>query len=485
MKSPFHLRLLSLAVTLLFATALGAQVTYQGGRSGGAIHISAGNLVMFSAGANPVPDGLWIGVASGGGNTTMRDGAGHQTSSLSLSQGDVLIFATQAPYYLDFHGSAMQIFYGGTILNGPTAPICKTGAEGPVLLTVNKTMNFMAESGLSGNPQLAVTSYLSTAAEQNGSLAYFRVGAYQNAGTFAFPACSGSDCCSPTSVLLALKNLSGGAFTAFELDSTGPSDFDWNTSLPSPLSCEASGAPTSGNAPLKVTFSASASGGSPGFTWEWKFGDGATSSNHNPSHTYDKGGTFTWKMTATDQANNSCFRTGTIKVTGALAATATANPRQGMPPFTSTFSTTVAGGNPPYTYAWDFADGGTANVPNPTHTFVSSGVFDCQVTVKDKEGKSAAATANVYSGVPIPPTVTGVTSLANPFRLKVAGQDFMNGCTAFINDSQVPQVVFKTPTSLVFKGGSSLKALVPKGASVCVRVINPDGTSSECYTYVR
>lgn len=485
MSRRIPMELLVFATLVLVGTGLLAQVTYQGGRAGGGINISAGNFIMFSAGANPVPDGLWIGVVSGGGNTTMRDGAGRQTSSLSLGQGDVLVFATTPPYYLDFHGSAMKIFYGGLLLNSPPSPVCNTGAQGPVLIGVNKTMNFSAESGVSGSPQLGVTAYLSTVVEQNGGLSYYRIGAYQDAGTYTFPACSGSDCCSPTTTLLALKNLSGGDFTAFELDSSGPSDFDWNTTVPSPLLCEASATPTSGMAPLAVKFTASASGGSSGYTWEWRFGDGATSSNHNPSHTYDKGGTFTWKMVVSDKGNNTCLRTGTIKVTGTLSATATANPRQGMPPFTTSFSTTVTGGAPPYTYAWDFADGGTANVPNPTHTFVTAGAFECQVTVKDKDGKSAVAPANVYSGVPIPPSVTGVTALTDPFRLKVAGQDFMNGCIATINDALVPQVVFKTPTSLVFKGGSSLKALVPKGASVCVKVINPDGTPSVCYTYVR
>ena len=251
------------------------------------------------------------------------------------------------------------------------------------------------------------------------------------------------------------------------------------------MSCSASGTPTSGMAPLKVTFTATASGGSSGYTWEWKFGDGATSSKQNPSHTYASGGNFTWKMTVSDSANNSCMKSGTVKVTGALAATASVNPRQGMPPFTVTFNATVTGGTPPYTYAWDFADGGTANIPKPSHTFVTVGTFQCEVAVTDKESRSAAATVNVYSGVPIPPSITTVKALTNPFRLKVAGSDFMNGCTATIDDAVVPQVVFKTPTTLVFKGGSSLKALVPKGVSVCVKVLNPDGTPSECFTYVR
>lgn len=485
MKGRFHSGLMGLAFLALACTGLSAQVTYQGGRAGGSITFSAGNLVMFSPGYNPAPDAFWIGVVAGGGDTLIRDGANHQTSNLTLNQGDVLVFRSTPPFYLNFRGTTMQIFYGGTILDTPPGPVCNTGALGPVMIAADKVLNFMAESQVSGNPKLAVTSYLSTVAEQNGSLSYYRIGAYQNPVYYTFPACSGGDCCSPTTTVFVLKNLSGGIFTIYELDSSGPSDFDWNTSAPSPLSCSASGAPTSGMSPLKVTFTASVSGGSPGYTWNWNFGDGATSTKKNPTHTYEKGGNFTWKMTVSDAANNSCMRSGTVKVTGPLAVTASVNPRQSMPPFTAAFNSVVTGGTPPYTYAWDFSDGGTANIPNPSHAFVTAGTFECQVTVTDKDDKSAAATVPVYSGVPIPPSVTSMSALTSPFRLKVVGSDFMNGCTATINDAPVPQVLFKDPADLMFKGGSSLKALVPKGVSVCVKVINPDGTPSACFTYVR
>lgn len=476
---------LGFAVLALFSPSLAAQAVYQGGRAAGSINFSAGNLVMFSPGNNPAPDAFWIGVASGGGSTLIRDSANSQTSSLTLNQGDVLVFKTTPPYYIYFQGASMLLFYGGTVLDTPPSPVCNTGAQGPVMLAADKTVNFMAESEASGPPQLAVTRYLSTVSEQNGSLIYYRIGAYQSPTTYPLPACSGSDCCSPTTMLFALKNLSGGVFTIYELDSSGPSNFDWNTTVPSTMTCSASGTPTSGMAPLKVTFTATASGGSPGYNWVWKFGDGATSSKQNPSHTYDAGGSFTWKMTVTDAANDSCTGSGTVKVTGVLSVTATASPRQGMPPFTVAFDATPTGGTPPFTYAWDFGDGGTANVPNPSHTFVTVGTFECQVTVTDKQSKSAAATVNVYSGVPIPPSITSVTALTSPFRLKVAGSDFMNGCSATIEDAAVPQVIFKNPTTLTFKGGSSLKTLVPKGVSVCVKVINPDGTPSDCFMYTR
>jgi len=55
-------------------------------------------------------------------------------------------------------------------------------------------------------------------------------------------------------------------------------------------------APTSGKAPLKVTF-ADKSKGSP-TAWKWSFGDGTYSTARNPVHTYSKAGKYTVTLTA-------------------------------------------------------------------------------------------------------------------------------------------------------------------------------------------
>jgi PKD repeat protein len=474
-----------LAFAVFAAFPAWGDTTYNGGRAGGVLQLSSGDSILFAPGTNPTPNALWIGVVGGGGATLIRDGAGRQTSSFTLNTGDVLLFLTTPPYFLNFQGGSLTLFYGGTVMNKPPGPVCGTGAQGPVLLMVNKAMNFNVESGVSGPPQLSLTSYASTTPKRNGDLDYYQMGTYQNVGTKNIPACSGSDCCSPSETLFALKNLSGGNFTIYEANSTGPSNFDWNADVPSPLTCTASASPTSGMAPLEVKFTAGAAGGSSGYKWEWKFGDGGTSTKQNPSYTYPKGGTFTWKATVEDNAKNTCVKTGTIAVTGALAVTATVLPRQGVPPLTAAFSTAVNGGTAPYTYLWNFADGGTSNLANPTHTFVAAGAYDCDVTVTDHQHRSAAALASVYVGVPIPPSIVTIKSLTNPFRLKMTGADFMNGCGVTIDGTPAPEVAFKDPSTLVVKGGSTLKALVPKGVPVCVHVINPDGGESECFTYQR
>ena len=53
--------------------------------------------------------------------------------------------------------------------------------------------------------------------------------------------------------------------------------------------------------------------------------------------------------------------------------------------FTINFQSTTSGGLPPYTYLWDFGDGTSSTLANPTHTFASVGPYNISLTVNDQE----------------------------------------------------------------------------------------------------
>ena len=61
-------------------------------------------------------------------------------------------------------------------------------------------------------------------------------------------------------------------------------------SVPLALSCQAD--PRSGELPLTVRFRSSATGGTGTYDFAWRFGDGATSNQRHPMHTYLQPGVF-------------------------------------------------------------------------------------------------------------------------------------------------------------------------------------------------
>jgi PKD repeat protein len=463
---------------------LAAQSVYNGGRCGGAYNLVAGQSAVFVPGTNPAPDSLWLFVNAGQGNAIITDGAGGQTDGLFLHTGDVLLLQPAPQHTLYFQGGYVQVYFGGTVLNRPAAPVCGTGALGPLLLKTNRVLNLMTQSHAAGPPQTTVYAFQGYTTKTSGNITYTLVTNPSQLGKFTPEACSGSGCCQPQETNWALKNLSGGPFTLYLLD-TGGFNLDWNTAVPAPLSCAATASTASGTAPLSVSFSATANNGSFGYQWKWSFGDGSSSVEQRPVHVYKNGGNFTWKFTVTDLAGATCGKTGSVKVASPLTPAATASPRQGPAPLTVSFTGSVKGGTAPYTYAWDFGDGEVSSSQSPAHTFAAAGAYPALFTVTDSKSQSASAMAPVYVGVPIPPGVSSVTSLSNPFRLKVVGADFQSGCAVTLDGAPVPSVTVVSPEKLMLKGGSALKAMVPRNVPVCLTVTNPDGGTSGCYTYIR
>src|SRR3954453_22244705 len=94
----------------------------------------------------------------------------------------------------------------------------------------------------------------------------------------------------------------GSGFNGDNADS-GVYRVDYISGEKAPIA-QATGTPTSGLAPLAVQFSSAGSSDPENTTlkYAWDFGDGGTSTQANPSHTYTTNGAFTAKLTVTDGA---------------------------------------------------------------------------------------------------------------------------------------------------------------------------------------
>jgi len=76
---------------------------------------------------------------------------------------------------------------------------------------------------------------------------------------------------------------------------------------PTDVACQAD--PRQGRVPLQVKFNAQASGGSQNYAFAWSFGDGGSSTQINPSHTYTRPGVYEARVVATRGASSSaCSR---------------------------------------------------------------------------------------------------------------------------------------------------------------------------------
>ncbi|MDW3645963.1 MAG: PKD domain-containing protein [Bacteroidia bacterium] len=125
--------------------------------------------------------------------------------------------------------------------------------------------------------------------------------------------------------------------------------------------------------------------------YTWDFGDGNTSNQQNPTHTYVNRGLFDITLAVTE--DHGCVDSVTIP--GGVVVT------QPIPDFSVVDSSTCAGAmvqftnttggvNP--TYVWDFGDGNTSTDPDPTHVYADTGFYDVTLTATDQNGCSATIT---------------------------------------------------------------------------------------------
>jgi len=82
-----------------------------------------------------------------------------------------------------------------------------------------------------------------------------------------------------------------------------------------------------------------------------------------------------------------------------LALTISRSSGTGTVPLSVTFSSTASGGSNPYTYLWNFDDGTTSAIANPTHSFSKPGTYTVVLEVTDNHGTKISKSA-IISVIP-------------------------------------------------------------------------------------
>ncbi|MDD5023663.1 MAG: PKD domain-containing protein [Methanoregula sp.] len=137
--------------------------------------------------------------------------------------------------------------------------------------------------------------------------------------------------------------------------------------------------PTVGNAPLVVQFTGTSD--LTATSWHWDFGDGTTSDEQNPLHTYTSAGSKSVNLTVTHSYGSTSYvQTAYITVYAPPSADFTSDVTSGKSPLTVQFTDASTG--LPTSWLWDFGDGTTSTLQNPSHQYSTTGTDTVTYTVK-------------------------------------------------------------------------------------------------------
>ncbi len=141
-------------------------------------------------------------------------------------------------------------------------------------------------------------------------------------------------------------------------------------------------ADASASDPLQFLFTDTSTGGVT--SWAWDFGDGSTSSEQHPVHTYAQADLYTVTLTV-QGPGGSDSETRQIQAGQLMAAfSATVSPTE---PLQVSFSDQSSGNVT--SWAWDFGDGGTSTEQNPVHTYGLADLYTVGLTVQGPAGSDS------------------------------------------------------------------------------------------------
>ena len=133
----------------------------------------------------------------------------------------------------------------------------------------------------------------------------------------------------------------------------------------------------------RLSFTATATGGSGGYRYHWMFGDGSEADGAAVSHAYGSPGQYTASVIVHDSVGGTVE--GSVTMTVAyLVAMATESTASATTADTITFTATAVGGaGGPYTFVWHFGDGTMGSGASVSHRYQNPGEYTPSVTVID------------------------------------------------------------------------------------------------------
>ena len=129
-------------------------------------------------------------------------------------------------------------------------------------------------------------------------------------------------------------------------------------------------------------------------SWQWNFNDGTTSTAQNPSHAFSAAGSYTITLTVSNSYGSStATRIINIAPESTLIASFTHSPTSPATGQVVQFTDTSTGN--PTSWHWNFGDGTTSTLQNPTHIYTSAGSYSLTLTIS-AGSNSASSSITLY-----------------------------------------------------------------------------------------
>jgi PKD repeat protein len=207
----------------------------------------------------------------------------------------------------------------------------------------------------------------------------YNIAAFQSIPEFSYTWDFGDLSATENTVDASHTYTTGGAYSITLTDTI----YGWTSTCFDAVTMSSSDVPTSSwtnttNA-LEATFTNTTAGTITNYFWD--FGDGNTSIQESPIHTYASAGTYTVCQTVVNAcgADSTCHLvTVTDTPCDDPIVTFTNSANELTVDFTNTSTVT---GTP--TFLWDLGDGNTSSIENPSHTYSADGDYTVCLTVTD------------------------------------------------------------------------------------------------------
>lgn len=196
-------------------------------------------------------------------------------------------------------------------------------------------------------------------------------------------------------------------------------------------------------------------------TWQWDFGDGNTSTQQSPCHTYASPGNYTACAIISDSCTSDTICTN-VYVCGPPSSDWTSSSVGLVESFTDVST------NIPTTWLWDFGDGTTSTTQNPTHLYAAEGIYMVCLTITNICGAdSTCYPVNIVCPTPTPAWTESSSGLSAMFTDQSSNAiawswDFGDG---------TPNSNLQNPTHIYSAPGTY---------TVCQIVTSPCGSDTLC-----